>query len=161
MASEFFLKLPGIDGEATTKGFEDQIQLQTFNLGCTQPHSAQHGTGLGAAKADWMDFTFTKQTDKSSPKLMEACAKGAHIQDAKVIIREAGGESPVEYLTYEFKDLLITSYHIGGHDGSEKTTDSGSFSFSEIKKTYQSQDEKGQKKDKVEFGWSIKKNAPV
>ena len=161
MASEIFLKLPGIDGEATTKGFESWIQLLSYTEGLSQPHSAQVGTGSGAGKADWIEFQFSKVTDKSTPKLKEACAKGTHIQDAKVVIREAGGDSPVEYGLYEFKDIMVTHISTSGQDGGGKTMDSGTFAYSGYKTTYQSQDEKGAKKDKVEFAWDIKQNAPA
>lgn len=156
MAMDAYIKLPGIEGESPTAGYEKQIQLMSFAWGCTQPASQHYGSGGGVGKADWQDFSFMKMIDKSSPKLQEALAKGTHIKDAKLTVREVGGEEAVEYYTVVFKDVIITSYQTSGSSGSEKMTDSCSFAYSECKVEYQPQDSGGKKEGKVEFGWSQK-----
>jgi type VI secretion system secreted protein Hcp len=155
MASEIFLKVDGIDGEATTSGFEAQIQLLSFGWGCSQQHSASHGTGLGAEGADFQDVHFSKIMDKSSPKIEEACYKGDHIKEITLTVREAGGK-PLEYYKVKYEDCLFSHYQTDGNEGGGKCMESGAFAYSKFTVTYQSQDKTGTKKDKVEVEHDLK-----
>jgi type VI secretion system secreted protein Hcp len=77
MAVDYFLKLDGIQGEATDHNFKDQIQLLSFSWGGTRSVRL-HGTGgSGAGKVDLSDFSVTKHLDKSSP-LFKALTRDAH-----------------------------------------------------------------------------------
>jgi type VI secretion system secreted protein Hcp len=53
-----------------------------------------------------------KYVDKASPKLIGTAAEGAHLQQALVTFRKAGGGG-LEYLKYTFHDLLVSSVRPG------------------------------------------------
>ena len=60
------------------------------------------------------DFHFEMKTNKSSPKVMEACANGAPVKTATLVCRKAGGKTAVEFLKVVMTDVLVSSYQSGG-----------------------------------------------
>jgi type VI secretion system secreted protein Hcp len=59
------------------------------------------------------DITITKFSDKASPQLFLACAKGNHIPQAILTVRKAAVK-PVEYLKIKLVDVMISSIQMGG-----------------------------------------------
>ena len=159
MAVEFFLKLTDNPGESKAQGHEGEIDVMSFSIGVSNTSAVSTGGGSGAGKCDWQDLHITKLIDKSSAKLKLNCAKGTHFDEGTLTVREAGGDEPVEYLTYKMKQVYITSYQTGGSSGNEKPLENLTLSFASIGMTYWSQSEKGAKDEKSEMGWDIKKNA--
>jgi type VI secretion system secreted protein Hcp len=159
MSVEILMKIPGVDGEATTKGFEKHIELGSFSMGASNPSGVSTGSGSGAGKVDLSSLSLQKSVDLSSAKLFQQCCAGKHFDEATIVCREAGGDTPVEYWTIKLKQVFIDNISWGASSGGGKPTESVSISFAEIKFDYFSQDDKGAKKDKVSGGWNVKTNA--
>jgi type VI secretion system secreted protein Hcp len=159
MSVEILMKIPGVDGEATTKGFEKHIELHSFGMGANNPSGVSSGSGSGAGKVDLSSLSLQKSVDLSSAKLFQQCCAGKHFDEATIVCREAGGDTPVEYWTIKLKQVFIDNISWGASSGGGKPTESVSISFAEIKFDYFSQDDKGAKKDKVSGGWNVKTNA--
>ena len=158
MAIEMFLKIPGVDGESTTKGHEKEIEIFSYSLGASNPSDVSRGTGSGAGKVDISSMNLVKQVDLASSKLFQQCCSGKHFDDGTLTVREAGGDSPVEYLTIKMKQVFVDSIQWAGSQGSGKPSESVSLSFAQITFDYYSQTEKGGKGDKMQGGWNIKTN---
>jgi type VI secretion system secreted protein Hcp len=159
MSVEILMKIPGVDGEATTKGFEKHIELGSFSMGASNPSGVSTGSGSGAGKVDLSSLSLQKSVDLSSAKLFYQCCAGKHFDEATIVCREAGGDTPVEYWTIKLKQVFIDNISWGASSGGGKPSESVSISFAEIKFDYFSQDDKGAKKDKVSGGWNVKTNA--
>ncbi len=137
------------------------IDVLAWSWGMSQSGTMHTGGGGGAGKVNVQDISVTKWVDKASPTLMQHCATGKHIPEGELIVRKAG-DKPLEYIIIKMKDILISSVSTGGSGGEDRLTENVSLNFSEFKAEYQEQDEKGAAKGgKVEFGFSIAKNAPV
>jgi type VI secretion system secreted protein Hcp len=159
MSVEILLKIPGVDGEALTKGHEKEIELHSFSMGASNPSGVSAGSGSGAGKVDISSLSIQKSVDLSSAKLFQQCCAGKHFDTATIVCREAGGDAPVDYWTIKLKQVYIDNVSWGASSGGGKPSESVSISFAEIKFDYYSQDEKGAKKDKVTGGWDVKQNA--
>ncbi len=161
MAVDYFLKIEGVTGESKDAMFPDQLQLLSWSWGQSNTGSAALGQGRGAGKVDMQDFSFMIYTGKGSPKLQQYCATGEHINEAVLSCRKAGGgtEGGQVFLTYTFKNLLISSFQISG--SSENPTESCSFNFEEVKQVYKPQDETGVTGDNIEWGYNVKTNTVV
>lgn len=159
MAVEIFLKLPDVEGEATAKGHEKEIEVFSFSLGASNPSSVATGGGSGAGKVDLSSLSIQKQVDLASSKLFLKCCQGKHFDEATMTIREAGGDEPVEYWVMKMKQVFVDSVNWGGSSGGGKPSESITLSFAECKFTYWSQNEKGAKDQKAEAGWNVKTNA--
>jgi type VI secretion system secreted protein Hcp len=92
------------------------------------------GAGTGsAARTRVSDLQIMKRTDKASPSLFKACATGKHIPTATLTVRKAGSKTP--YLTITLKNVLVSSYQLGGSGGG-KATESLSLNFTKIEYKY-------------------------
>lgn len=132
-ASDYFLKLDGIDGEATDRNHNNEIEVMSWSWGMSQMGTSSTGGGAGAGKVQFQDFHFTKSFDKSSPMLMQMTATGEHIKDAKLTLRKAGSDS--SYIVVTFSDIMVSSYSTSGNTG-EAPTESISLNFQKIQMEY-------------------------
>ena len=107
-ASDYFLKIDGIKGESADAGHRDEIEINSWSWGASNPVLASGG---GTGKVSMQDFHFVCTHDKSSPLLMVACAQGTHIPKAVFTVRKTTPTgAPVEYLTITLEDILVTSF---------------------------------------------------
>ena len=95
MASDYFLKIEGIDGESNDLAHQKWIELQSWSWGESNAGSSLGGGGAGAGKVSFQDFHFTARHSKAGPLLMLACATGQHIQKAQLEARKAGGKQEI------------------------------------------------------------------
>lgn len=156
MAFDAFLKIDGVESEATRKGFEKQIELYSFSWGASNPSTIGSGGGGGAGKATISSFNFMKVTDKASPVLFQMCCSGKHIPRATVVLHKAGGDEAVNYLTYEFENCFIESIQWSGSSGGDdRPTESVSLAFGKVSITYIEQTITGTKGSPVVGSWDV------
>ena len=135
MATDFFLKIDGIDGEATAEHAKGQIDVHSMSFGVTQPHAVgRTGGGLSTGKASFGEIHFTKYTDKSSPKLFQASGASTHIKSA-IFTGWKGSDKPIMYFKVTLSDVMITSFQNAGAGGSEMT-EQVSFGYSKVEFEY-------------------------
>ena len=140
MAVDYYLKLDGIQGEAATEGFKDQIQLLSFSWGGSQTTSVAGTGGSGAGKVDLSDLSVMKNYDKSSPQMFKALISGTHIKTGVLSATKAGGGGK-PFLKISLGELFVTSLQDSA--SSEIPTESVSFSYNTIKVEYSTQNEQG------------------
>jgi type VI secretion system secreted protein Hcp len=119
------------------------------------------GGGGGAGKAQFNDFNFTTNTNKSSPLLFKACATGEHIKEATITVRKAGNESKQDYLILKMTDVMISSYNPSASSGGDRPTESVSMAFAKIEFTYKAQKADGSLDAGITTGWDLKANKKV
>jgi len=161
MAVEIFLKIDGVTGESKANGHVDEIEVFSFSLGASNPSSVAYGHGSGAGKVDISSLSIQKQVDNASAKLFQNCASGKHFGTGTLVVREAGGDKPVEYYKLEMAECFIDSISWGGSAGGGKPSESVVMSFSSMKITYFPQSEDGSQGTQQQGSWDIKKNTPA
>lgn len=159
MASDYFLKIEGVDGESTDDKHKGEIEVLSYSWGETQSGTYGAGGGGGAGKVNMNDFAFTMLANKASPKLMLACATGDHIKSAKLTLRKAGGEQQ-EYMTITFTDLLVSSYTTGG-GGGEIPAESITLNFGKVEFEYKPQKPDGTLDSPIKTGYDLKANKKI
>jgi type VI secretion system secreted protein Hcp len=88
--------------------------------------------------------------------MFQACCTGHHYPKATLTLRKAGG-SQIDFLKYEFSDVLVDSIQWSGSSGGDDTpTESVSLAFGKVEITYTPQDAKGGKGSPVAGGWDLK-----
>jgi type VI secretion system secreted protein Hcp len=115
------------------------------------------GSGAGAGKVSVQDISFTHYIDKASPTLMLFCCNGKHMKKGKLIVRKAG-ENPLEYLTVELEDILVSHVSTGGSHGEDRLTENVTLNFAKFKLEYVPQQENGAGGKRVEAKWDIPAN---
>jgi type VI secretion system secreted protein Hcp len=160
-AVDYFLKIEGIDGESMDHKHKNEIQIESWSWGETQMGSHGSGGGGGAGKVVMQDFHFVMKVNKSSPKLLLACANGEHIKSATLVCRKAGKEQQ-EFLKYKFSDILVSSYQTGGSGGSDVIPmDQLSLNFTKIEVEYYTQKPDGGVVLGAKAGYDVKLNKAV
>ena len=155
---DYFLKMDGIQGESQDKTHKNEIELESWSWGETQSGTASRGGGMGAGKVSMQDFHFVMKVNKSSPKLMLACAQGEHIKNAILTCRKAGKEQQ-EYLKWTFTDLLVSSFQTGGAGaGDVLPMDQISFNFAKIECEYKEQKPDGTLGGTIKAYYDMKQN---
>jgi len=157
MAVEMFLDIDTIQGESQVKGFENKMDIFSFSLSTSNPTGVATGSGSGAGKVDISSMQVSKMVDKATAKLFLACCQGKHFGTGKLTVREAGGETPVEYLVMDFTQIFVDSISWGGATGGDKPTESLSFSFASVKMTYQTQESAGSGQKAVKPGGILRR----
>ena len=159
--ADYHLKIDGIEGESQDSKHANEIEVLSFSWGANQTGTFSSGSGGGAGKVQMHDFTFNKRIDKSSPKLVLACANGEHIGKAVLTCRKAGTEQQ-EFLKITFSDVLVSSYRTGGAGSNDPIPlDEISLNYSKIEFDYKTQDAKGNLGGSVMAGWDVKKNQKI
>jgi type VI secretion system secreted protein Hcp len=158
-AFDFFLKFDGIKGESTDAKHKDEIDVESWSWGET--HVAGTGGGGGAGKVAMQDFHFTMRQNTASIGLMLACATGEHIKSATLTGRKAGKDQ-LEYLTYKFHDLLVSSVQTGASEHADfPPIDQVSFNFAKIAVDYRPQQRDGTLGPPAHFGFDLKQNKKI
>jgi type VI secretion system effector, hcp1 family len=97
MASDFFLKLDGIDGQSNDKAHGKWIEVMEFSHGGAQNVSLARGADV-AGRGQFLPFSFTHLVDKATPKLQQFCMNGQKIAKAEFhVCRAIAGVSTSVY----------------------------------------------------------------
>jgi type VI secretion system secreted protein Hcp len=142
MATDMTLKITGIEGESQKDGHTNEIDVLSFSFGATQSGTAHVGFGSGGGQANVQDLTVTKYVDKASPLLFFNCVTGAHIEQAVLSIRRAGGK-PLDYMVVTLKQVVVTSVSTGASGTDDRVQETISLNFSEITHQYTPQNKDG------------------
>src|SRR6478752_600367 len=142
MAFDAFLKIDGIPGESTDDKHKDWIEIGSYSQALTQPASATASSvgGASAERVNFSDFSISKQVDKATPKLFEACCTGKHIKEVIIEVCRAGGDKQ-KFLEIRMEQVLISSYV--QNSGGEFPSESVSFNAGKYKLTYSQQKRDG------------------
>ncbi len=157
-ASDYFLKLDGIQGESTDAKHKNEIELVSFTWGASQSGTGAGRTGGGAGKAEIRPFAFTMKANKASPHLFLAVCNGQHIKEANLTVRRAG-KTQLEYLKIKFSDVLVSSYDQSAAD--DVPVEVVALNFGKIELQYSQQQATGGAGSPVKVGWDLKQNRKV
>ncbi len=152
-----YMKIEGIDGEATDRGHENEIDVLSWSWGMSQS-SAGHAAGSSrSGKVSVHDISITKHVDKSSADLMIACASGRHFPNIILTMRKAS-EEPRDYLKYMFENVYCTSYQVGGSNTEPLPTESLSLTFTKVLVEYKEQKPDGSYGAPERAEWDFEKH---
>ncbi|PXW24937.1 Hcp family type VI secretion system effector [Paraburkholderia caballeronis] len=158
MAQDIFLKINGIDGESEDASHKDEIEVLSWSWNVSQQSSMHAGSGGGAGRATVEDLTFEHLVDRATPNLTQYCLTGKHIDEAKLVVRKAGG-NPLEYIKFTMNDVLVTSVSPSGVSASEqRPREVVRLSFSRMKQEYVVQNAQGGSGGAITATFDIKKN---
>jgi type VI secretion system secreted protein Hcp len=88
---------------------------------------------------------------------MLACANGKHIAKGTLTVRKAG-ENPLDYLTIDLENILISNYQTSGAQTADVPTESVTLNFVKMKLEYWTQTDKGAKGENANFSWDVAQN---
>jgi len=125
-----YMNFPGIQGDTVAKGFENQIQLDSFQWGVERAISSPSGGTREASAPHVSEITFTKLMDKASPLLLQSSLVGQAVGPVTITFVKDTGIGPIRYAEYTLDNVLISGYSVSS--GGDNPTESLSLSFTKI-----------------------------
>ena len=110
-----YMQIEGIEGEIVEKNHKGWIPVESMDSpiyrsiaeGTIGQNRARGTTSLG-------DISVTRQLDKSSVKIQEACAAGTFYPEVKIHFCTSIGKEERVYLEYVLTNAIITGYSFHG-----------------------------------------------
>jgi type VI secretion system secreted protein Hcp len=161
MAFDAFLKLDTIKGESKDAKHPGEMEIYSFSFGANNSTTIGSASmGAGGGKASFQGFSFMKKTDSASPLLFQACCQGTHIGTGGLTLRKSGGDNPVEYLKWKFKEVFVESIQWAGSSGGDDApSESVSFVYGQQTIDYQPQGADGKASGgAIHGGWDVTVN---
>lgn len=133
-----FMKLGDIPGEAQDQDHKDWIIIDSLSapisrsipMGAKDQQRTKGDTTLS-------DVSVTRQMDKSSTKLQEACANGTFFKEVEIHLCSTVGKKQEPYLKYKLENVIISSYSFFGNaSGEPLPSEQVSLSYTGIEWTY-------------------------
>ena len=133
-----YIKLGDIKGEATDTDHKDWILIESMSspmyrsvpAGAKDQQRTKGETTLG-------DIACSRQLDKSSTKLQEACANGTFFKEVEIHFCTTVKNKQEPYLTYKLSDVIISSYSFHGNSsGSPLPSEQVTLGYTKVEWTY-------------------------
>ncbi|HEY6886937.1 MAG TPA: type VI secretion system tube protein Hcp [Solirubrobacter sp.] len=136
-ANDYFLKIDGITGEATTGTTQGVIQVDGFEWGAENKVTIGSATGgASAGKASLNELTIEKHVDSTSPVLFQKLGQGASLGGMELVARKAGATGSQIYMRYSFQPVYLTSQTQSGTPGDDGLTEKLVFTYGAVKQTF-------------------------
>src|ERR1700722_5944452 len=114
MASDYYLLISGVNGESQAQGMTNNIELDSFSFGASNPPDVGGG-GLSGGKCSLSDFSFSCALDSSSFQMLTNLYAGPPIATCPFAGRKSGGGgNPCNYRVVALSNGYITSKSTGG-----------------------------------------------
>jgi type VI secretion system secreted protein Hcp len=123
------------------------IEVGAFTHRITQPKSSSASTagGHSAERTEHGEMIFTKEIDKASAKLWQACSAGTIYTKVRIFFYRASGSQTTasgankrtNYLLIELRNALVSSVNTNISGDTELPTETFGLKYSAVKWTYQ------------------------
>lgn len=158
MPFDAYLKIEGMDGEATDEGHEKWIELLSYSHGVQQEGTSTSAGGAHTSgRVDHGDIVVSKLADTSSPELLLACCNGKSHGTATIEFCRAG-EAKVTFMKVELTDVVIGSVRPYAAGGADFPGEDVTLKYGTIKWTYTKTNMRGGAEGDVVTGWDLAKN---
>ncbi len=156
-----YMKIDGIDGHVTAKGYEKWIELDSFQFGVNRSIATKPGnvSDRESTKPTISEIVVTKAMDKTSPNIFtEACVGKAK---PKVEIHFCQtGENVSPYMQYTLSNVLVSNYQAQRLQDNNVTANATpvetiNLNFDKIEMKYTPYDEKHAADSPVPAGYDL------
>lgn len=134
-----YMQYEGIPGEASAPGHDKWIEVSSIQWGVALPAPPPAPAPAGVAVGGPGTVSLAKRTDKSSPLLSKAAATGKLVPAVRIDVPKPTSQNPNAYLSYELKNVMISSFRAAGAGGAGAPTESLSLNFTKIEFQYAEQ----------------------
>lgn len=156
-----YLKIPDIPGESERAEHEDEIDIHDIQWVISNPVQSDPTSGqrfsfgpvAGEVKA-------SKYLDKSTPLLMEACAKGTYLDSVVITVRKDSGEAHLDYLIITMNRVLVTSIETLGSAEDGRIMENLSLNYGSVEMSYTRQNPDGSAGETTVFQWTVEQPLP-
>ncbi len=153
MAIDHFLKLDGIEGEATQRDHRGEIEVLSWSWGMSSELPAGGGSGSGSGRAKAQSLLVVHPYDKASPPLLRLAASGRHLATAVLSGRRSGAGAR-DFLTITLKQVTVASLQMADNGGG--LVEQVALEFAEVAFDYTPQTPRGGVGAPVRVAWNVR-----
>jgi type VI secretion system Hcp family effector len=151
-----YLRIEGIPGNVTVRGYEGWIEVNDFEWGVLQPAAAPTGASRTAGRASFEPLVVIKAVDQATPLLALGCAAGTHYREVELVFFTAGSTTPSGAV--KLGDVMIAALQAGRGD-TPAATETLSLSFARIEWSFIAVDPRtGRTTGEVKTAWDVAAN---
>ena len=138
-----YMKFGSIDGDVTTQGYKDWIELNSFQYGVGRNVSSGAGGRTRESSApNISEIVVTKHFDKASAKLYQDSVAGTFDTKVEIKMNTTTKNKTETFLSFELTDCGVSSYSLSS--GGDNPMESLSLNFLKIMVTPTPLDKSGQ-----------------
>jgi len=138
-----YMKFGSIDGDVTTDGYKNWIELNSFQYGVSRAVSSGAGGNTRESSApNISEIVVTKYFDKASAKLYQDSVAGAFDTKVQIKMNTTTKNKTETFLTFDLSDCGVSSYSLS--TGGDNPSESLSLNFLKIMVTPTPLDKSGQ-----------------
>jgi len=150
-----FIKFGDLAGESADVYHRGWCDMISFHQG----HSGRvtlAGSRREVSNLQFDEISVIKSVDKTSPDLAEAVCQSTVYPVVRIELQRLVHGSYRTYLTYELRDVLVSSYNIvPTGDVEARPIEEVTLNFERITVTYTEYESTGQVKDVFEYSWTV------
>lgn len=133
-----YVKIPGIPGDVTTKGYEGYFEADSFSFGIEREmkeSGEKAGTeDINIGVGELQECTISKSLDLTSANLAQFAINGNSLGTAEIEFVEVGGSGEAfTYLKYKLDRAFVKSWSTSG-DADDRPTEEVAFVYGGIEK---------------------------
>jgi type VI secretion system secreted protein Hcp len=150
-----FLKIDGIDSDATDKSHETWIACTSMNMGTVRPMNVETGRGMQreTTNPEFEEISLTMPMHKGSPKVFMASIVGKAKTVTIHVTRTAEASGASNYLELTLTNTFVTNYAMS--TGGDMPTESISLNFTKMRCVYKPNKPDGTPGDQVPVGYDL------
>ena len=138
-----YMKFGAIEGDVTTDGYKNWIELNSFQFGVSRSVSSGAGGNTRESSApNISEIVVTKYFDRSSAKLYQDSVAGTFDTKVQIKMNTTTKNKTETFLTYELTDCGVSTY--SQSSGGDNPSESVSLNFLKIMVTPTPLDKSGQ-----------------
>lgn len=157
--AEMFLQLEGVKGESLDEGtpsHKEEIEIRSWAWNSQAVVKWDRNQGGQTLSSKYDKITIEKTVDKASAILMRCCLTGKHIPSGKITCRKKDGDTKVEYLIVDLKDIIVAKVDWSGGGGIEDVVaEKIELEIAEFYMHYKLQQDTGDALGATDFGFNI------
>ncbi|WNZ56693.1 Hcp family type VI secretion system effector [Microbulbifer sp. EKSA008] len=151
-----------IKGNVTASGYEDWIEIDSFNFGVGRGITMEAGamSNREASRPSLSEVSFTKRIDAASGGLFKSSVTGDEGVTVEIHVVQTGANSVEKYAVYKLENTLISSYSIGASAGGAPA-ESVSLSYAKIEADLNHADKTNKNPKNMRVGYDLETAKPL
>ncbi len=151
----------GIKGNVTAAGYENWIELDSFNLGVGRGITMEVGNMANreASRPSLSEVAITKMLDNASGGLFKESLTGVEGVEVIIDIVQTGAKQVEKFASYTFSDVILSSYSVAASGGSAPA-ESLSLSYSKVVADLQGADKTNKNGQNMKVGYDLTTGKP-
>ena len=155
-----YLKNDIITGDSVAKGFEDQIDCESWAFGAFQSTSMHSSTGGAAGGSEVQDLQINKKMDKASSLIYICTCEGRHLGEVTLTCTRSYEGADIKWLEIILKDAIIANVSSSASTD-ELGAESIALNFAEYMMKFYPQEDGGAEGSSVDHGYNQATRQPA